>query len=274
MPELAETLRIAEDLHKYNLHNLIEVKVTNLGQEWLPKKKFDITWFKYIKDRKIEWHAFGKQIVLRSTGGKESQYISSDSFENHDPKFLRISLGMTGRFKLESHLTETDKKHILFTMIFREGLVHFVDYRKFFQIAYATEGFMVFSGFSLLRLVNGNVEVNREVHISSPSKKPKIIELLDEGKYTGVGNYLANEGLGRCNLDPRIPFKDYDEKRYIMTTIQGVALESYATGGHSFNGGFIRPNGETGYFRPQIYGNESKYERTIFRGRPIWVRQA
>lgn len=259
MPELAETLRIAEDLHKANLHNLEDIKVTSLGKEWLVKKGFSYHWFEHIEYKPLEWHAFGKQIVMYSPDADEM-------------KFLRLSLGMSGRFKLDSHLTETDKKHILFTMNFKEGVVHYVDYRKFFQIGYITPGYMIFSGFSLLRLINGEVSVNQNVHISAPTKKPKIVELLDEGKYTGIGNYLANEGLGRTGSDPRVPFKDFSEKRYVMTTMQGVALESYAAGGHSFNGGFIRPSGDTGHFRPQVYGSSS-FKREIFRGRPIWVKE-
>ena len=64
MPELAETLRIAEDLHKANLHNLEDVKVTSLGKEWLVKKGFSPHWFEHIEHMPLEWHAFGKQIVM------------------------------------------------------------------------------------------------------------------------------------------------------------------------------------------------------------------
>ena len=271
MPEVAETIRIAEDLHKENLHFLNRVDVTPLGEEWLTRKGFNPRHLTDIRNVGTNYHAFGKQIIIELRQSPHQMKCAVFDVRT-PPGLLRISLGMSGRFKLDDCLTETDRRHILFTMHFHTGTVHFIDYRKFFQINFVTHEFLhVFSKLSLLNLDFGLLYVEPEIHIPGPTKKPKIVELLDDGKYSGIGNYLANEGLGRAGLDPRTPFKDYSEKQYAMKTLQGVALESYAAGGHSFNGGFIRPNGETGHFKPQVYGNE-KYKRELFRGRPIWFQ--
>lgn len=254
MPELAETMRITEDLDKALLGRLDELEVTKLGQEWFTKKGMHPYHLGTLKGT-VFWHAFGKQLTMQV-----------------EQECLTISMGMTGRFKLDEHLNDTDKRHTLFTMHMEHGKAHFIDYRKFFQIKFIPwERFLVMKNLSLLVCEHGSVRVNTDFHLSAPSKKPKITELLDEGKYTGIGNYLANEGLGRIGMDPKTPFKDYDEKRYLYITIQGIALESYATGGHSFNGGYIRPNGETGSFSPRVYGHPD-YKRETFRGRTIYLK--
>jgi formamidopyrimidine-DNA glycosylase len=276
MPELAETIRITQDVVNHIGWTGFEASFQVDNESWMRRKlKDDYDLFFSQSSKHVSLSTTGKKIMLHLQvsyeGGPYRPKVTERAWE--------LRLGMSGRFEFPETLNDVDRKHMLFTMRVttpdgNRKLVHYVDYRKFFEIknlgiwerqTYKTQSLM-----ELRR--NGNLELTTgDFWIISPiTKKPKITEILDEGMDTGIGNYLANEGLGRAKMDPKTPFKDQDEKKYLYMTIQGIALEAYAAGGHSFNGGYIRPNGEAGHFRPSVYGNP-RYKRETFRGRTIYV---
>jgi formamidopyrimidine-DNA glycosylase len=263
MPELAETIRIVMDLNDANLGHAGGITIDN--EDWMTRKLGD-SYGKFVSQQgPVGFSTYGKNILI-AFGNSYNQPV-----ENWYHSFWELRLGMSGRFKIDEHMNEVDMKHKLFTMQFSNKNIHYVDYRKFFSIRELRETPTdeLFER-SLLYVKAGKVHVNAKFKMSPVTKKPKITEALDEGQITGIGNYLVNEGLGRTKMDHKIPFKDLDEKKYLYMTIQGVALEAYAAGGHSFNGGYIRPNGVTGAFRPSVYGHPN-YKRETFRGRTVYV---
>lgn len=114
----------------------------------------------------------------------------------------------------------------------------------------------------------------QDVHVPNGYLRlSKITWLLKYGEYTGVGNYMANEALGRLDLSPFTPCSNKDEAIKLLQECISVAKESFKQGGNSFTTGFFQLNGLEGGYLPhcRFYQNP-KLHRYIFRGRPLYTR--
>ena len=264
MPELAETMRIVMDIHESKLYRMTGITIND--EHWMGRKLGDSLQEFREQTGMMAWATYGKNIFICFGNSTNKQ-------ENCESTYWELRLGMSGRFKIGKYMNEVDKKHIMFTLHHPNGDLCYIDYRKFFDIKKLVEypNFKKLYSRSLLYLHSSRIHVNTDLDVTPITKKPKITEILAEGQHTGIGNYLANEGIGRSKMNPKTPFKDQDEKNFLYKVIQGVALESYAAGGNTFNGGYIRPNGKTGDFKPQVYGQAGWFRET-FRGRTIYVQ--
>ena len=102
--------------------------------------------------------------------------------------------------------------------------------------------------------------------------RPRITWLLQHGHRTGVGNYLANEALGRLRLSPFVPCRNEGEALHILHTCQQLARKSYRLGGTSFGIRYFRLDGSEGTFSNQLrfYKNPT-VQRTLLGNRPVYT---
>lgn len=249
MPELAETMRIAVDLASLNDNKIKEVIVHN---DMCLEKGFN-------KNMLI-----GCDTRWMTTGKNVAKFLCD--FES----VVLFRLGMTGRFLLKGVMKEVDYKHVILEIKTESNTIYYVDYRKFSRIKFVNN-----SEFNNMKKYSLGMSYDKERYFESEfetmgiTKKPKITEILEEGKLTGIGNYLANEALGRLNINPFKPFDSLEEKKSLYKEVQKIASESFNLGGNTFNGGYIRPNGNTGNFKCKIYGN--KEIRCKFRNRSLYT---
>lgn len=254
MPELAETLRISTDISDLKLGNLKKIELIDsrcLEKGAIPYFKNE---FKQ-ESGMVRWMGAGKYVALVL----------------HDARIMTFRLGMSGRFIANQCMNDVDKKHIILSMFFENGILHYVDYRKFSRINVVDSSiFREVNRYTLLYSYESDI-TNNSFEIKKITKKPKISEMLSEGTLTGIGNYLANESLATIDFNPYIPFDSIDEKKKVYLTAQRIATDSYIDGGNTFNGGYKRVSGKSGKYKCKYYGNES-YRKEKFNGRPIFTR--
>ena len=96
---------------------------------------------------------------------------------------------------------------------------------------------------------------------------------MKHGEDTGVGNYMANEALGRLNLSPFQPSRSLEEARRVLKKCAEVAEMSFKWGGNSFGTGYYRLDGTEGaYARFCRFYQNNRVRRRMFRGRPIFTK--
>lgn len=250
MPELAETMRIATDLADLNNNTIQEVVVHNTIC-------LDSTFKKEM--------LIGCDTRWMTTGKYVAKYLCD--FES----VVLFRLGMTGRFLLKSSMKEVDYKHIILELKTANNTIYYVDYRKFSEVKFVSQQeFFELKKFSIGMSYDKDEYFETNYEIKSVTKKPKITEMLQEGKYTGIGNYLANESLGILDINPFIPFESGDEKKKVYKEVQKIAVNSFNLGGNTFNGGYIRLNGQIGRFKCKFYGDKNLKKE--FRGRSLYTR--
>lgn len=262
MPELAETARFAKDLNKLIAEShLVGVKA-NIEDKFSSKLAPSDAVNEVMKNigQNTRFMSLGKCLFL--TLPRLNQV-------------LNIKLGMSGNF--QTTVKSGFEKHIFWTFKFSNGNVaHFVDPRRFGSVTLhrgAEEKVreLALGGY------NGKQFIIRElprIHRYMTQKMqlpktPRITWLLNTGKYTGIGNYMANEALGKLDLNPFQPFKNFKEITAVFKQCQDVAAESYSKGGYSFGGGYFLLNGEAGSFEGKFY---QAIEKQMFRNRPVYTR--
>jgi formamidopyrimidine-DNA glycosylase len=256
MPELAEVALYAHDLNRV-------IRGQTVSKISFPNQR---DWGSTIIPRHIKeifYHLKGKRIFFRSEG-KALLLFSKIS----KVPLLEFRLGMTGQFHLERKGGHW-KRHYFLTITFERGSVHYGDPRRFGRVllpqglAHRLGGYSESRGFSI-----------EEVTAIPPGslKKSKITWLLDSGDQTGVGNYMANEALGRLKLSPFTPCRNLKEAARVLTMCGEIAYESFHHGGNSFGSGYYRLTGEEGQYAKacRFYQNPN-VPRVIFARRPVYT---
>lgn len=262
MPELAETAKFAKDLNKIiDGSHLVGIKA-NIEDKFSSKLAPSDAVSEVFKNvgQNIQFISLGKCLFL--TLPRLNQVMT-------------IKLGMSGNF--QTKVKNGFEKHVFWTFKFSNGnVVHFVDPRRFGSVTLqrgADERVreMALGGY------NGKEFVLRELprihkfmcQKMKLSKTSRITWLLNTGKFTGIGNYMANEALGELDLNPFKPFKNFKEITAVFKKCQDVAKESYNKGGYSFGGGYFMLNGEAGTFEGKYY---QAMEKQMFKNRPVYTR--
>lgn len=188
---------------------------------------------------------------------------------------ITIHLGMTGRFQL-TPVPERYRAHHFATFMWGDVPCHFLDFRRFATIQHdqgnATLGI---GGYNERRgfYLTGRKQLRVAILKGLPGyiTSPRISWLLRHGKETGVGNYMANEALGRLGLSPYSPCVNLAEAERVLACCQKIARASYRAGGTSFGIGYYRLDGSLGTYsnRFQYYRVPTK-SRRVFRNRPVY----
>lgn len=255
MPELAEIAIYAENL------NSIAKSQKLTGVRFLNKNDWgDVIVHPSV--RKLFKDLVGCFIKFSSAG--KALHILKDGLPH-----IECRLGMTGQFH-EAAKPGKWKRHYFFVLQFENQTVYYADPRRFGRIIfpksteYSLGGFSENNGFwkqKPLLLPNGYL------------RKPRISWLLGTGELTGIGNYMANEALGRLDLSPYKPCRSKEEAQKLILECLKVARYSFKNGGNSFGTGFYSLNGLEGKYAKhcKFYQNPN-LKRQIFQGRPVFSR--
>lgn len=185
-----------------------------------------------------------------------------------------FKLGMTGMFQITELTKEVIDKHAFITFEFEKIRVYYLDFRRFGRVTLFSDVNLELAGFDGDQFYTvTESEIKKMIpQLKGWQKQPKITWLLKHGTRTGTGNYLANEALGRLNLNPFTPCGNEKECIALLKKVAEVATESYEHGGNSFKGGYYRLTGERGeYFKYCQFYRNSKIPSYSFRGRPIYT---
>lgn len=257
MPELAEVALFARDLNVLVQDQKV-LKVSFPNQNDWGATIIPLTFRKILKDlvgKRISFHSGGKALHLYSGKG--------------ETPLLEFRLGMTGQFQL-SQTPGKWQRHYFLRIQFKDQAIYYADPRRFGRIGAPQSLNNILGGFDPKR----GFWINPKTVVTEGYlKKPKITWLLAAGDQTGVGNYMANEALGRLNLSPFSPCRDRAEALKILKMCRKVAADSYHQGGNSFGSGYFRLNGEEGqYSRFCRFYQNPKIPRQLFRGRPVFSK--
>lgn len=257
MPELAEVALFARDLSELSRNSVI-LKVS------FPNRN---DWGNIIVPdtvRKQLKGAVGKKVFFESTG--KALHMS---IKGAGSPLIEFRLGMTGQFHLSKTPGSWDR-HYFLSIEFENGAVHFADPRRFGRVIepvlteYSLGGYRVKSGFTKVKTIivpDGYLRI------------PRISWLLNHGDRTGVGNYMANEALGRLNLSPFVPCESRNEAIKILRKCRDIAQKSFQHGGNSFGSGYFLLNGDEGnYLKFCRFYQNPRVRRELFRGRPVFTK--
>jgi formamidopyrimidine-DNA glycosylase len=261
MPELAECAIYAQDINKY------------AGR----RKIIGISYGKDAKwSKKIVPNAVRKEIDAMLG---QPLVVSSHAKTVFIGDHVAVKLGMTGRFTNVRPEPEHEK-HVFLDFWLADGLrVWYLDYRRFGRLSIATDtdlGTEALGGYTEQRgfhfATTANLQHAVEKKLKGYTRVPRIAWLLNYGSKTGVGNYLANEALGRLELDPFKPGKDNEEAVALLQKCLNLAYDSFNVGGNSFAGGYFRLNGQAGQFEKYCrFYRSADVPRFVFRGRPVYT---
>jgi formamidopyrimidine-DNA glycosylase len=282
IPEFAECAIFAKDLTDYiggARVERVETPVVGYAEKWCVIKEIPEPGY-------WDFSSCGKLIVLGvSNEPRDWARIACPHV------YYGIRLGMTGRFSIDC--PPEHEPHCFLKVHLDNGkCFHYIDFRRFSK--WETFGkFYAFPAMSLggyrnpesvsgrLRFSSGNIWTNDLFGNQSytglttwEQKFPtsdRITYLLKTGSLTGVGNYMANEALGRMNLNPFEQFDSHEEIHKVFLMCLHIGLESYEAGGNSFAGGYYRLDGSLGKYaeKCQFYQNPTVI-RTVHRGRPVY----
>jgi formamidopyrimidine-DNA glycosylase len=255
MPELAEVALYANDLSQ-RLRNQKIIKVS------FPNQK---DWGSKIIPSQIQNEI--KQLI-----GEQISFISQGKallLKQHQKErpIIEFRLGMTGQFR-DRPLESGWRRHCFLKIKFEDITIYYVDPRRFSRILKPSSSIFALGGYKKMgfwtvrkpRIPNGYLKTSR------------ISWLLSRGHLTGVGNYMANEALGRLQLSPFEYCRDKYEAQNILRKCVEVAEESYKVGGNSFGSGFYSLSGKVGgYSKYCRFYQNSKIPRIIFHGRPVFT---
>lgn len=254
MPELAEVALYARDLCAISkldpLRNITFLNRTDGGKTIIPSHA-----------QKTLRNCIGKTVSFRSFG--KALWLIDHRINLPSVEFR---LGMTGQFQLTTN--SNWKRHYFIRFDFGDTSVFYADPRRFGRVLVPSTPDFALGGFS-----NGAFFCHKYSFLPPGyATKPRISWLLDNGEKTGVGNYMANEALGRLNLSPFEPCTGPAEARHILRECLKIARQSFRSGGNSFGSGFYMLNGIEGQYgrHCRFYRNPS-ISRIMFRGRPLYT---
>lgn len=251
MPELAELKFTADYV------NQVSEGQTYVGVEKNPIHKCDDLNIPF-KKFKIKAVSKGKEMVLYFLDKLSDQYIP-----------VRITMGMSGHFKLTNTGQEPKHSHLKFYR--SDGTtMSFVDVRRFGKwkqgVAWSenrgpdpTTEFDMFWTKVMTNLTKLN--------------KPLYEVLMDQKYFNGIGNYLRAEIIYRAgNVDPFLPagmqFARYPK---LLELCRDIPLLAYAKGGGSIKD-WDNPFGDDSIQEKFMlcYGNDKMSKRKDRNGRTFW----
>ncbi len=139
-------------------------------------------------------HAHGKNLLFQFEGGH----------------WIGGHLGMTGKLRFEAPSYEPGK-HDHLTLFTRAGTMVFTDPRKFGKIRYdkTEDGFPDWWRKLPPEVLSPEFSAERlEDYLRRHAKSPIKALLLDQSRFPGIGNWMADEILWRAQIPPDTPGKE------------------------------------------------------------------
>jgi formamidopyrimidine-DNA glycosylase len=259
LPELPEVAILARDLSRITSHARLKSVYFRTGHKHLAKI-FPASAQRALRsliNHQTAISSSGKLLVIRA-----------------GPTVVSIQLGMTGQFRLAPVPSEYRQHHFM-SLTWDTVECCFLDFRRFARAKplppsnlEALGGFDPKTGFRL----QSPITIARQIpKLQGFLSTPRIRWLLRHGHRTGIGNYLANEALGRLALSPFEPCRDAREAMKILGMCQRLAKLSYRAGGTSFGIGYFRLDGSEGTFSKQLaFYKNPRANRTLFHNRAVY----
>lgn len=251
MPELAE-LKFTSDYV-----NQVSEGATYLRVEKNPVHKCEDLNIPF-KSFKIKAKSKGKEMVLYFLDEHSDQFIT-----------VRITMGMSGHFKLTNSGDEAKHAHLKFYR--KDGTtLSFVDVRRFGKWKQG----LVWSENRGPDPTTEYDEFWKNVMTNlTKLKKPLYEMLMDQKYFNGIGNYLRAEIIFRAgDVDPFLPagmqFARYPK---LLDLCRDIPLLAYAKGGGSIKD-WDNPFGDESIQERFMlcYGNEHMAKRKDRNGRTFW----
>lgn len=239
MPEIGECYSIAQVLNKEISGSLTEVKTSSKFKTHVLKGNINPS--KLIGAKLLKIKAYGKSIWFY--------------FQQDKTFYILVSqLGMSGSWFLNDYMTERGHFHLSLKIGF--DWVRYSDPRMFGKVN-------IFSGENLEELVQRIISVKKwgidpvsksideiKKALDKVCKGEKSIKekLLEQNVIFGIGNYLASEVLFDAKI---IPTKSSgklssNQKDSLSKSIKKWVMLAKDSGGFSFAGGYILPDGSLG----------------------------
>lgn len=179
---------------------------------------------------------------------------------------VEFRLGMTGQFGISRPLDKW-ARHCFLELHFAELKIFYSDPRRFGRVRLGSPSEHVVGGYSS--------DEGFWIKIPDPPKgfmtRSRIDWLIGTGDKTGIGNYMANEALGRLHLSPYLPCRSIKEAKIILRKCAEIARASFRSGGNSFGTGYANLHGEQGrYLRHCKFYGKQNIPRREHRGRPVY----
>ena len=199
-----------------------------------------------------------------------------------DGQSLVAHLGMSGRFRVASPETETEK-HTHFVAHLDDGSeVRFIDPRTFGFIAVFDEDELSDSSLSRLGPDAWLDPPDLSTFANSLSQRTAPIKalLLDQAPLAGLGNIYADEVLHLAGIHPSTPGGHIGRKELetLLSAVNDVLRQAIDSGGTTLDDlSYLLPDGRAGdnFGRLSVYGRESQecpkcgseIERIVIRSR-------
>lgn len=252
MPEIAECYSIASKIPE--LGEIIDLDTT-------PKFSVDIDKHKTIGKSLINAvvhkpFAYGKSIWFPVEKKGKVGYLVSQ-------------LGMTGSWNINNSITQRNDKHNHLNLEGKTLKLSYNDPRRFGKMN-------LYWGENWEELKSKIIKKNKWGLDPFSSEAKELINKLQEGwsrrdqeikkllleqnLVFGIGNYLASEILFKSKINPAKKPKDLSKKNYknLVYAIKFIITRALKSGGFSFAGGYILPDGSLGNYADKvlIYGKE------------------
>ncbi|HKY62737.1 MAG TPA: DNA-formamidopyrimidine glycosylase family protein [bacterium] len=249
MPELAEAALMAREMSEATRKRPLRRMIFAGDRPFLRKivpPPVQKAWRSFL-DHPLEISSLGKRVYFGVQGSERR---------------IGVHLGMSGRFGAGGPSPER-RRHGFLILEWDGARFHYSDYRRFSRMK-LSEGPMnhAIGGWDPKRGLHFNpaTELKRTVAevLGNFRRKPRISWLLDHGKITGVGNYMANDALGRLDLSPFEPAASLEEAVRILRECQKVAALIFRRRGELA--------GNLGFYEA------GKVPRILYRGRPLYTR--
>lgn len=173
-------------------------------------------------------------------------------FKFDDPNHYIIShLGMSGSWRIsDSKLDEIAAKHAHVVIVTDKKVLSYIDPRRFGQIYFLNKkNFEEKMGSFQMDVSDSgfNADHIKSIFDKYPNRVLKPF-LLDQKKFSGVGNYMACEICARAKLLPTRIVSSLTKKdcNKIKTAIDLIIFGAVKSSGTTFGGGYLDAFGEKG----------------------------
>lgn len=257
VPELAEVAIYARDLELATRGQRLKAVSFPNQRDWgatiVPRSISDL--LRDLVGQRLHFSSEGKALHIRSTRARRP--------------LIEFRLGMTGCFHHKAFADRKWRRHCFLLLEFENSQIFYSDPRRFGRVTLPQDADFSLGGYSGKR---GFIIRKLATTPAGYMRRPRIAWLLGTGDQTGVGNYMANEALGRLGLSPFEVGESEVEAIALLRECAAVARQSYRHGGNSFGSGFYGLEGDEGRYAKfcKFYKN-LKVPRLVFQGRPVFT---